>query len=130
MPKARLNSSTLIPALACAGFGSSALVLVDDLRHQFPDGGLIGARIQLAELDLLTEFTAARMAMTEHCTGLPYWRERALAQERACLVQLQLWRNQTWPRRALLRKAWFRRAGVGVAKCGVSNHQRARQTAK
>ena len=42
---------------------------VTSLRHQFLDDGLICARIQLAELDLPTEFTAARMAMAEHCTA-------------------------------------------------------------
>lgn len=41
------------------------------LMHQFDDGPF-GTRIQLAELDLLSESVAARTAMAENYTGLPF----------------------------------------------------------
>ena len=42
------------------------------LLHQFPENGLFGERIQLAELDYLVNSKAAMTALAENYVGLPY----------------------------------------------------------
>ena len=42
------------------------------LLHRFPENGLFGERIQLAELDYLVNSKAAMTALAENYVGLPY----------------------------------------------------------
>jgi p-hydroxybenzoate 3-monooxygenase len=42
------------------------------ILHKFPDTGTIGARIQLAELDYVTNSTAAMTSLAENYVGLPF----------------------------------------------------------
>src|SRR4051795_7484339 len=42
------------------------------MLHKFPDTGTIGARIQLAELDYVTQSQAAMTSLSENYVGLPF----------------------------------------------------------
>jgi p-hydroxybenzoate 3-monooxygenase len=42
------------------------------MLHQFPETGTFGARIQLAELDYVTNSNAAMVSLAENYVGLPY----------------------------------------------------------
>ena len=42
------------------------------MLHKFPDTGAIGARIQLAELDYVTQSQAAMTSLSENYVGLPF----------------------------------------------------------
>ncbi|WP_338309780.1 FAD-dependent monooxygenase, partial [Bradyrhizobium sp. TM233] len=42
------------------------------MLHKFPDTGSIGARIQLAELDYVTQSQAAMTSLSENYVGLPF----------------------------------------------------------
>ncbi len=42
------------------------------MLHKFPDNGTIGARIQLAELDYVTQSQAAMTSLSENYVGLPF----------------------------------------------------------
>jgi p-hydroxybenzoate 3-monooxygenase len=42
------------------------------MLHKFPDTGTIGARIQLAELDYVTQSSAAMTSLSENYVGLPF----------------------------------------------------------
>jgi len=42
------------------------------MLHKFPDTGSIGARIQLAELDYVTQSKAAMTSLSENYVGLPF----------------------------------------------------------
>lgn len=42
------------------------------MLHKFPDAGTIGARIQLAELDYVTQSRAAMTSLSENYVGLPF----------------------------------------------------------
>lgn len=42
------------------------------MLHKFPDTGTIGGRIQLAELDYVTQSQAAMTSLSENYVGLPF----------------------------------------------------------
>ena len=42
------------------------------LMHKFPDGGAIGHKLQMAELDYLVGSSAASTVMAENYVGLPF----------------------------------------------------------
>ena len=42
------------------------------MLHKFPDNGSIGARIQIAELDYVTQSQAAMTSLSENYVGLPF----------------------------------------------------------
>jgi p-hydroxybenzoate 3-monooxygenase len=42
------------------------------MLHKFPDNGSIGARIQVAELDYVTQSKAAMTSLSENYVGLPF----------------------------------------------------------
>jgi p-hydroxybenzoate 3-monooxygenase len=42
------------------------------MLHKFPENGSIGARIQVAELDYVTQSQAAMTSLSENYVGLPF----------------------------------------------------------
>jgi p-hydroxybenzoate 3-monooxygenase len=67
---------------AIGGYSAKALARVwkaerfswwmTSVLHRFPDGGAFGERLQMAELDYLTQSDAAMSVLAENYTGLPF----------------------------------------------------------